>query len=384
MYDLIIKNAKLIDETCVDIAIEQGQIAEIANSILARSKRVLDLRNKHYISAGWIDSHTHCFAHSPIYYDEPDVIGIKAGVTSVVDAGSVGALDVAEFYQLARRAHTHVYSFLNISKIGLITQSELASMDDIDALLFEQALIKYPDFVVGIKVRMSRSVVGENGIEPLIKAKKIQKKCGLPLMIHIGNNPPDLDEIADLLTEGDIITHCFNGKPNQILDKNNNLRDSMKSAIKRGVILDIGHGGESFSFAVAERAKSLGIYPNTISSDIYAKNRLHGPVVSLANIMTKFIALNYSKKRIIDSVTVNPAQILHLKNKGLIAVGYDADLTIFDIKQQAISLSDAHGEVRQSQEQFVPLASIVADVAKDDTHIQITQEGSKNELRISS
>ena len=384
MYDLIIKNAKLIDNSVTDIAIKHGKIVEIDKNIIATSNRVLDLQNQHYISSGWIDSHTHCFAHSPIYYDEPDLIGVESGVTAVVDAGSVGALDIDEFYDLAMQAKTHVYSFLNISKIGLVRQSELADMQDVDVPLFDQTLAKYPNFIIGIKVRMSRSVVGENGILPLIKAKEMQKKTGLPLMIHVGNNPPELDEIADLLTKGDIITHCFNGKPNQIFDKQNNLRDSIKRAIERGVILDIGHGGESFSFAVAERAKCLDVYPNTISSDIYSKNRLQGPVFSLANVMNKFISLGYSKTRIIDSVTKNAAQILHLNNKGEIAIGYDADLTIFDIKQQTVSLTDSEGEQRECHEQFVPLAAIVTNTTKKVTHIEITQEGSKNELRISN
>ena len=384
MYDLIIKNAKLIDNSVTDIAIKHGKIVEIDKNIIATSNRVLDLQNQHYISSGWIDSHTHCFAHSPIYYDEPDLIGVESGVTAVVDAGSVGALDIDEFYDLAMQAKTHVYSFLNISKIGLVRQSELADMQDVDVPLFDQTLAKYPNFIIGIKVRMSRSVVGENGILPLIKAKEMQKKTGLPLMIHIGNNPPELDEIADLLTKGDIITHCFNGKPNKIFDKQNNLRDSIKRAIERGVILDIGHGGESFSFAVAERAKCLDVYPNTISSDIYSKNRLQGPVFSLANVMNKFISLGYSKTRIIDSVTKNAAQILHLNNKGEIAIGYDADLTIFDIKQQTVSLTDSEGEIQECHEQFVPLASIVASKTNQVTHIEITQEGRKNELRISN
>ncbi|MBI0157010.1 MULTISPECIES: amidohydrolase/deacetylase family metallohydrolase [Gilliamella] len=384
MYDLIIKNAKLIDNSITDIAIQHGKIVEIGKNIIATSNQVLDLKNQHYVSAGWIDSHTHCFALSPIYHDEPDLIGIEAGVTAVVDAGSVGALDIDEFYELAMQAKTHVYSFLNISKIGLIRQSELADMQDIDVPLFDQTLVKYPNFIIGIKVRISRSVVGENGILPLIKAKEMQKKTGLPLMIHVGNNPPELDEIADLLTKGDIITHCFNGKPNQIFDKQNNLRDSIKRAIERGVILDIGHGGESFSFSVAERAKCLDVYPNTISSDIYSKNRLQGPVFSLANVMNKFICLGYSKTRIIDSVTKNAAQILHLNNKGEIAIGYDADLTIFDIKQQTVSLTDSEGEQRECHEQFVPLAAIATNTTKKVTHIEITQEGSKNELRISN
>ena len=384
MYDLIIKNAKLIDGSITDIAIKHGKIVEIGKNIIATSNQVLDLKKQHYVSAGWIDSHTHCFAHSPIYYDEPDLIGVESGVTAVVDAGSVGALDIDEFYDLAMQAKTHVYSFLNISKIGLVRQSELADMQDVDVPLFDQTLAKYPNFIIGIKVRMSRSVVGENGILPLIKAKEMQKKTGLPLMIHVGNNPPELDEIADLLTKGDIITHCFNGKPNQIFDKQNNLRDSIKRAIERGVILDIGHGGESFSFAVAERAKCLDVYPNTISSDIYSKNRLQGPVFSLANVMNKFISLGYSKTRIIDSVTKNAAQILHLNNKGEIAIGYDADLTIFDIKQQTVSLIDSEGEKRECHEQFVPLAAIVKNITKNITIIEIKQEGSKNELRISN
>lgn len=378
MYDLIIKNAKLINDSVTDIAINHGKIVEIGKDITAPSEQVLDLKSQHYISAGWIDSHTHCFARSPIYHDEPDLIGVKAGVTTVVDAGSVGALDIDEFYDLAMQAKTHVYSFLNISKIGLIRQNELADMQDVDVALFDKSLAKYPHFIIGIKVRMSRSVVGDNGILPLIKAKEMQKKTGLPLMIHVGNNPPELDEIADLLTKGDIITHCFNGKPNQIFDKQNNLRDSIKRAIERGVILDIGHGGESFSFAVAERAKCLDVYPNTISSDIYSKNRLQGPVFSLANVMSKFICLGYSKTRIIDSVTKNAAQILHLKNKGEIAIGYDADLTIFDVKKQTVLFTDSEGDVRECHEQFVPLASIVNNI------IEIIQEGSENELRISN
>ena len=378
MYDLIIKNAKLINDSVTDIAINYGKIVEIGKDITAPSERMLDLKSQHYISAGWIDSHTHCFARSPIYHDEPDLIGVKAGVTTVVDAGSVGALDIDEFYDLAMQAKTHVYSFLNISKIGLIRQNELADMQDVDVALFDKSLAKYPHFIIGIKVRMSRSVVGDNGILPLIKAKEMQKKTGLPLMIHVGNNPPELDEIAELLTKGDIITHCFNGKPNQIFDKQNNLRDSIKRAIERGVILDIGHGGESFSFAVAERAKCLDVYPNTISSDIYSKNRLQGPVFSLANVMSKFICLGYSKTRIIDSVTKNAAQILHLKNKGEIAIGYDADLTIFDVRKQTVLFTDSEGDVRECHEQFVPLASIVNNI------IEIIQEGSENELRISN
>ncbi len=107
----------------------------------------------------------------------------------------------------------------------------------------KQAVQRHPDFIVGLKARMSSSVVGENGITPLARAKAIQQENDdLPLMVHIGNNPPNLDEIADLLSSGDIITHCYNGKPNRILNPAGELRSSITRALQRGVRLDVGHG----------------------------------------------------------------------------------------------------------------------------------------------
>jgi dihydroorotase len=157
-------------------------------------------------------------------------VGIATGVTTVIDAGSTGADDVDDFYQLTRKAATEVYALLNISRVGLIAQNELANMANIDAEAVKQAVNRYPNFIVGLKARMSSSVVGENGITPLARAKAMQQENGgLPLMVHIGNNPPDLDEIADLLTSGDIITHCYNGKPNRILTPSGELKSSISA-----------------------------------------------------------------------------------------------------------------------------------------------------------
>ena len=116
-------------------------------------------------------------------------------------------------------------ALINISRTGIVTQNELADMAQIDGEAVVQAVQRRPDFIVGLKARMSSSVVGDNGIQPLVRAKAIQQAAGnLPLMVHIGNNPPVLEEIAALLTTGDIITHCFNGKPNRILSPQGELK----------------------------------------------------------------------------------------------------------------------------------------------------------------
>lgn len=316
MFDLLLRRARLVDDTLTDIAIQDGKIAALGE-ISAPSRKTIDLQGNSYVSAGWIDSHVHCYPNSPIYHDEPDSVGIATGVTTVIDAGSTGADDVDDFYQLTRKAVTEVYALLNISRVGLIAQNELANMANIDAEAVKQAVQRHPDFIVGLKARMSSSVVGENGITPLARAKTMQQENGdLPLMVHIGNNPPNLDEIAELLSRGDIITHCYNGKPNRILNPAGELRSSITRALHRGVRLDVGHGTASFSFEVARRAIALGILPHSISSDIYCRNRIDGPVRSLALVMSKFLAIGMTLPQVIDCVTVSAAEGCACRVKG--------------------------------------------------------------------
>ena len=360
MFDLLLRHARLVDDTVSDIAVKDGKIAALGE-ITDPALKTVDLRGECYVSAGWIDSHVHCYPKSPIYHDQPDSIGIATGVTTVVDAGSTGADDIDDFYTLTREATTDVYALLNISRVGLIAQNELANMANIDADAVKQAVQRHPDFIVGLKARMSSSVVGENGITPLASAKTMQHQNGdLPLMVHIGNNPPDLDDIAERLTAGDIITHCYNGKPNRILTPEGELRASVTRAISRGVRLDVGHGTASLSFAVAKRAISLGILPHTISSDIYCRNRISGPVHSLANVMSKFLAIGMSLPQVIECVTASAADGLRLKNKGRLQVGLDADLTLFTLKRQAAVLVDAENDSLQAEQLLVPLAAIRA------------------------
>lgn len=360
MFDILLRRARLVDDTVSDIALKDGKIAALGD-VDGPALKTIELGGEYYVSAGWIDSHVHCYPKSPIYHDQPDSVGIATGVTTVVDAGSTGADDIDDFYTLTREAATEVYALLNISRVGLIAQNELANMANIDADAVRQAVKRHPDFIVGLKARMSSSVVGENGITPLECAKAMQAQNGdLPLMVHIGNNPPDLDEIAERLTAGDIITHCYNGKPNRILTPQGELRASVTRAISRGVRLDVGHGTASLSFAVAKRAIGLGILPHTISSDIYCRNRISGPVYSLANVMSKFLAIGMSLPQVIECVTANAADSLRLKQKGRLQVGLDADLTLFTLTRQPTVLVDAENDSLQAEQLLVPLAAIRA------------------------
>jgi len=375
MYDVIVRQAKIADGSLIDIAIQDGKLAAVGQLPPdVTATRTLDLHGQYWLSAGWIDSHVHCYPKSPTYHDEADRVGIDSGVTTVIDAGSTGADDVDDFYQLTRQAKTRVYAFLNIARTGIVTQNELADMAQIDKVGVAQAIADHPDFIIGLKARMSSSVVGKNGIQPLLRAKEMQQENqGLPLMVHIGNNPPDLDEIADLLEAGDIITHCYNGKPNRILTPQGQLREAVKRALDRGVLLDVGHGSASFSFAVAEMAIRQGILPHTISSDIYCRNRISGPVHSLATVMSKFFSVGMTLPQVIDCVTCHAADALRLGGKGRLEVGADADLTLFELQHVPQVFIDSEGLSKAGEQLLVPLAAIVAG------EVILTAEGkSKN------
>ncbi|MCB5952126.1 amidohydrolase/deacetylase family metallohydrolase [Enterococcus sp. BWT-B8] len=368
VYDLLIKNGKLIGGQTIDIAILDGKIAETGVFVEGESKEQIDLKGESFISPGWIDDHVHCFEKMTLYYDFPDEIGVKKGVTTVIDAGTTGAENIHEFHDLAVQAKTNVYALVNISKWGIVEQDELADLTKIQKELVKKTLTDLSDFVIGIKARMSKTVIGENGIKPLELAKEIQKENNnVPLMVHIGSAPPELDDILEHMSAGDILTHCFNGKANGILDsEKGKIKDFATAAYNKGIVFDIGHGTDSFNFTVAETALKEGIKAKTISTDIYIRNRENGPVYDLATTMEKLRVAGYEWSEIINKVTAAPAESFHLKRKGHLVTGYDADLTIFTIEEGSKLLTDSNGFTREAAELIKPVKTIIGGVVYDN------------------
>lgn len=361
MVDLLIKNGKTIEKQKIEIAIADGKIVEIAEELNCSSEKTIDLKDESYLSAGWIDDHVHGFEKMELYYDYPDIIGVDSGVTTIIDAGTTGASSIDSFYPLAKRAKTNVFALLNISRWGIVEQDELADLNKIDKKEVKKALENYPDFIIGLKARMSRTVIGENGLIPLKIAKEIQKENNdLPLMVHVGSAPPKLEEIFNLLDPGDIVTHCFNGKDNGIMDQSTEkIKRFAKDHYDRGLIFDIGHGTDSFNFKVAETALKEGIKAHTISTDIYSRNRMNGPVYDFATTLEKMRVIGYSWSEIIKKVTIKPAEVFSLENKGKLEVGKDADITIFNLTNSTRTLIDSNGNERKATELIEPLITII-------------------------
>lgn len=340
-------NLRTLGDEPIDIVVSRGRIAAIspAGSVAPRDGS-LDFAGTCYVSGGWIDMHVHAFPEFDPYGDEIDELGVKQGVATIVDAGSCGADRIAELIASGRTADTRLLSLLNVSRIGLARVDELSRLDWIDRQKAAMAVAAFPGEIVGLKARISRSVVGTSGLEPLRLARQLSAETGLPLMVHIGSGPPVIGEILALLAEGDIVTHYLNGKPNNLFDADGNPLPELLAALGRGVRLDVGHGSASFSFRTAEAAKRHGIGLHTISSDLYRGNRLNGPVYSLANVLTKFLHLGYPLEEIVGAVTVGAANWLRRPELGRFEAGGIADLTIFEVAAKRTKLVDSEGEER--------------------------------------
>lgn len=350
--NVVLQNVKMLDGTSADIVIENQKIVDIASPGTTAGEKVIDYQNKAYVSSGWIDMHVHAFPEFDPYGDDIDEIGYKTGVTTIIDAGSTGADRVHDLAGNSQKSKTNVFAFLNISRIGLKRVDELSDLSLLNKEELKRAVRENKDFIVGLKARISSSVVGKNDVEPLKIAREFSGETDLPLMVHIGSGPPDINDVLDLLEKKDVITHFLNGKSNNLFDDAGKPLPKFLKAIERGVHLDVGHGNASFSFKTAEQAKEHGIHFNTISTDIYRKNRLYGPVYNMASVLNKFLYLGYSLQEVIDAVTVHAAAWLNKPEFGRIAKGDIANLTLFSVEDETIELIDSEGEKRKADQKI--------------------------------
>ncbi len=102
MYDLLLKDGFIVDaasglDGVLDVAIENGKIARIAAGIAAsEAARVIEVGGK-LVTPGLIDCHAHVFEGVNRTGVNPDLAGVYAGVTTIVDAGSAGAASFGAF-----------------------------------------------------------------------------------------------------------------------------------------------------------------------------------------------------------------------------------------------------------------------------------------------
>jgi dihydroorotase len=341
-FDLLIRNATLVDpknniDEPMDVAIADGKIAAVEKEIdPVESKQVVDASGL-YLVPGLIDMHVHVFYGTEPDADysngfnsvQPDAFTFRAGVTTVVDAGSSGWRNFNTFKeQTIDPSKTRVLAFLNIVGHGMKGGKVEQNLLDMESDPTSYVANKYPELIVGIKVA-HYSGAEWDPIERAVEAGKIAK---VPVMIDFGGHSPPLSLetlLMEKLRPGDIFTHAFAHVRGRIpiVDENGKVRPYVWEAQKRGIVFDVGHGGGSFLFEQAIPALQQGFRPNSISTDLHIGS-MNGGMKNMLNVMSKLLNMGITLEEIIAESTWNPAQYIHREDLGHLSVEAVADLAL--------------------------------------------------------
>lgn len=351
-YDLLLLGGHVIDPAnglsdVRDVAIRDGKVAAVAPGIdPASALKTIDVSGL-YVTPGLIDLHAHVFTNTGerrSYAGDssvhPDSVSLRAGVTTIVDAGCAGWRTFEDFEDLIiDRARARVLAFLNIVGHGMRGGSFEQDLDDMEPGPTAAIAQRYPDLIVGIKTAHYTGIEF-TAVERAVEAGTI---AGIPVMVDFGRAYPE-KSLETLLTEklrpGDIYTHVYSGLRGE-QGSDGHAHPALFEGRRRGVLFDVGHGGGSFFWRVAVPiVVEDGFYPDTISTDLHAGS-LNASVKDLLNVMSKFLALGMPLDEVILRATWNPARAIQREDLGNLSVGAPADIAVLRVEEGRFGLLDS-------------------------------------------
>lgn len=351
-YDLLLKGGHVIDpgngiDGVMDVAVSAGKIAAVDKDIAANEAgKVVDASGL-YVTPGLIDIHFHIGnGGAPLNWFAPEArahlaplgipadLALQSGVTTVVDAGTAGAETfLQEKEEVIDHAKVRVLAFLNIVGNGMNGGLE-QTVDQMDAKKCAETIKKYPDIIVGVKTAHYWTEDPWDGEHTPWAAVDRAEECGqaanVPVMFDFWPRPERTyaDLILKKMRPGDIHTHVF-AQQFPIILPDGKVNPIMAEARARGVIFDVGHGGGSFWFRNAAPAAKQGFIPDSLSTDLHTGNFT---ILSMNNVMSKFLAMRVPLQDIIRRSTVNPAREIHRPELGTLSVGKEADVAVFELQ----------------------------------------------------
>ena len=358
-YDLLLKGGHVIDpanhiDEVRDVAVLQGKIAAVEKNIPAdQAGKVVDV-SKLYVTPGLIDIHYHVgHGGAPLNWFTPEArahalplgipadMALQSGVTTIVDAGTAGAETfLEEKEEVIDRAKVRVLAFLNIVANGMGGGLE-GSLDQMDSRLCAATISRYRDIIVGVKTAhywtkepWDAEHVPWAAVDRAIECATL---ANVPVMYDFWPRPDrTYEDLLKKMRPGDIHTHVF-AQQFPILLADGKINPALAEARARGVIFDVGHGQGSFWFRSAVPAFKQGFIPDSISTDLHTGNY---NVVSMDNVMSKFLAMGVPLDDVIRRSTVNPAAEIRRPELGTLSVGKDADIAVLDLMKGHFSYID--------------------------------------------
>ncbi len=372
-YDLLLRGGHVMCPTSgingiVDVAIKDGRIAAVTQSILPSSAaEVIDVAGQ-IVLPGLIDTHAHVYRYVTGRFGlDADMVGVRSGVTTVVDQGGPSCMTLPGFrHFVAEKAQTRVYTFLSAYLVGGLEghyYPDLYSPSGVNVDATVASAMANKDIVRGIKGHAEIGGFARWGIRVMEMAAEIGRKADLPLYVHFGTlwglpdsgaNGEDADTILDrvipMLKPGDVLAHPFTRHPGGFVNREGQVHHVIQAALDRGLKVDVGHGSH-FSYRLARKALDAGVIPHTLGADMHGYNtEVPAPAgtpaehaddenhpfkgqarFSLTQAMSSMMTLGLSLEQVVPMVTSHPAQMLGLTDRiGALTPGYEADVSVLN------------------------------------------------------
>ena len=350
--DILLKGGHVIDpknniDAQMDVAISNGKILKVAKDIPVKNVKKLIDASGMYVAPGLIDLHTHVFVGTNQGFADgfssisPDDITFKAGITTVVDAGTAGWRNFPVFKKnVIDRSQTRVLSFLNIAGSGMTGFPSEEDMNDMDAHMTSLVIGQYPDIIVGVKLGHFR---GSEWI-PFDRAIEAAKIANVPLFLECHLPLYPLEDLLKRMRPGDIYTHsyCTATDRTSLLDDQGSVRPYVWDAQKRGIRFDVGHGGGMFHFSSAVPAVKQGFLPNSFGTDLH-RSSMNSGMKNMLDIMSKFLNMGMSFQDIIFRATWNSANSIKRDDLGHLSEGAVADVVVISMIKGKFGFIDTKG-----------------------------------------
>ncbi|CAN5546249.1 amidohydrolase/deacetylase family metallohydrolase [soil metagenome] len=355
MADLVLRNGRVIDpangiDEISDVRISSRKIGAIGRNLPEQpGDRSIDVSGL-LVTPGIIDMHAHV-AHTHTRSElslHPLVNTLSAGVTTVVDAGTTGWRDFAQFrHDVVESRWTskiRVLGYVNIVGSGMGGEWEHES-EEMNPELCAATAVMHSDVVVGIKTAHYWAKRHFDAKHPawmaIDRAVEAGNIAGMPMMVDFFPNLPDQsypDLVLKKMRPGDIHTHVF-AQQFPTVQEDGKVFPYMWEARERGIIFDVGHGAGSFWWRHAVPAIRDGFIPDSISTDLHTGN-VAGVVFSMLETMNKIMAIGVPLVDVIRRSTVAPAKEINRPELGTLTVGGVADVAVFDLERGSFDYVD--------------------------------------------
>ena len=353
-YDLIVRAGRVVcPATGLDdpggVAIRAGRIVAAGPEARGAARETLDFPDGALLP-GLVDLHAHPARGQSKYGVDPDEHLLTRGVTTVLSQGDAGADNWDDYRAtVVEGSKTRVRMALNLARQGEAdSRGCFERLEDADVDACVTAIQNGGESIWGIAVNTSAACCGESDPREILRrGLEVGERTGKPLLFGSRKGADvSLAEQLALLRAGDVLTYCFHPQPEGLVE-DGHVRECVREARTRGVLFDVGHGMNSFSFDVAAAALADGFLPDTISTDQYVRHVGSDPQHDLPRTLSKLIAVGMSEADAFARVTSRPARILGLAGEaGALAPGREADVVVLEWNAEAAPLTDMLGEAR--------------------------------------